>query len=303
MPDYGNYVDMFHSARAGNINASPDMGYTLLNMLVGLFFSNSVAIFLVVAFLAVRLTLKCYKEYSHYVFLAVLFYFVHAYFSREMMQIRAGLALAICLYNVRNLQKGRMPKFLGWQLVAASIHLVAIFFVLIPLLKKINFSTRTWVILLAVCFVVGTFVPMGDLMRMLPENKFTIRALSYIGWDYDVKLGVLSNMATLKQLALSAVWLARFNTIKEKVRYGDILMVGYLFSTCWLMLFNDFAIVAARIATVWSVGEPILISSLLFLFTPCSRLVTTVMLVAVALVFLIYNLSKGAIEYKFIFLQ
>jgi hypothetical protein len=297
MPDYESYVATFWEAQMGNWNASFDFGYTLLNMITGKLFHTPIAIFLLMAFLSVTVTVKCYKEYTQYAAMAILFYFVHTYFLREMVQIRAGFACAMCLYNIRNIEQEKFKEFAFFQVVAMSMHLGSVMFLAVPFLKRINFSVSTWYWLLGVCFVIGTFAPLGDWVQRLSPNKYTFRALSYVGGQFDITLGVLRNLATLKQLAMCLIGLLFYDTLKEKIRYFDVLFAAYLFATCWLMLWNDFAIIAARLATFCSVGEPVLFASLLHLVSIRWRPVLAVALIVCAIMFLMYNLNREEMEY------
>lgn len=298
--DYIPYQMIFNDAQGFNLQANDDVGFSFLNALLGLIWNDPLIVFLTVALLSVSINLKCFEDYGRYALVALLFYFVHNYVLKEMIQIRAGLACAIGLWNVRNMQKGRYTKFLLFQLLAMSLHLGSIMFLIAWLVKQLKITRKGWIYILIGCFCIGMVYPFGAILKALPGVDFLARVQTYSEWgEYAESLGILTNMATLKQLFMSVVLLYFYNQIKPEIKFFDILMAMYFASTCWLMVWNDFAIVGARMATFLSIGEPILMSGLLYTVTPRSRPALMVGLVAVALVFLLINMQGKILPYQF----
>lgn len=298
--DYYPYQLIFEESQHWNLYASVDVGYSLLNSVLSLIWSDPLIVFITVATIAVSLNIKSYDDYSKYVFIAILFYFVHNYALREMIQIRAGLACAIGLYNVRNLTKGRYGKFWLLQFVAMTIHLGSVMFLLAWVLKQFNFSRKLWCYLLLVCFAIGMVYPLGSILKSLPEVAMLERVQTYSQWDeYAESIGVLTNLATLKQLFVSVLMLVFYDLFKANIKYFDSLALMYFASTCWLMVWNDFAIVGARLATFLSVGEPIIMGSLMVLVTPNSRKIVLILLVLMAALFLLTNMNGKILPYIF----
>jgi hypothetical protein len=303
LPDYDAYTMIFNNSRKGNIWASYDIGYTVLNMAVGNFFDNIVPLFLLVALLAVIINIRCYKHYFRYAFLAILFYYAHSYLLKELIQIRAGLACAICLYNVRNIYDNKKINFVFFQLIAFSIHMAASVFFIVPIINVLNIKIRTWYVIIFISFVMGTIFPLGRLVKALPEMEYLSRIQVYVDWDeHSMALGILRNVTTIKQLIVSILMLYFAPSLSKKIKYFHVMLSAYIFSSCWLMLWNDFAILAARVATFLSVGEPIFISSLLYLFPKYFRPAVTIVLICIALLILYLNIKKDLGEYKLILL-
>jgi hypothetical protein len=301
-PDYHEYVNIFNNARKGNVGASYDIGYTILNMLVGSIFDNPIFIFLLVAFLAVIMNIKCYKNYCRYVFLAILFYYVHSYFLKELIQIRAGLACAICLYNVRNINKEKKLNFILFQVFAASIHMASLIFFIVPMISAINIRIRIWYMIIFIVLIIGTTSPLGHIVKLLQETKYLSRIQVYARWDEHAKaLGVFRNLTTVKQLIISVSMIYFAPLLDKKIKYFRVMLFAYLSSTCWLILWNDFAILAARGATFLSVGEPIFVASLLYLVPKYLRPVAAILLICIALLILYLNLGRNLGQYKLIF--
>lgn len=298
--DYLPYQLIFEESQSWNFEAGNDVGYSLLNSVLSLIWNDPLIVFITVATISVSLNIKSYGDYGKYVFIAILFYFVHNYALKEMIQIRAGLACAIGLYNVRNLTKGRYGKFWLLQFVAMTIHLGSVMFLIAWALKQFNFSRKTWIYIFVTCFVIGMIYPFGAIIKSLPSIEILARVQTYSQWgEYAESIGILTNMATIKQLFISILILVFYDSFNAKIKYFDSLAFMYFASTCWLMVWNDFAIVGARLATFLSIGEPIIMSSIIILVTPNSRKIVLILFILMALLFLLTNMNGKILPYIF----
>jgi hypothetical protein len=301
-PDYPEYINIFNNARQGNIKANYDIGYTIINILVGSIFNNSISIFLLVAFLAVTINIKCYRDYCRYAFLAILFYYVHSYYLKELIQIRTGLSCAICLYNVRNIGERKKINFIFLQVIAASIHMASLIFFVVPIINILNIRIRTWYTIIFIVLIIGIVFPFGRIVKALQEIEYLSRIQIYVKWDEHARaLGIFRNPTTMKQLIVSILMLYFFPFFNKRVRFFHVMLLAYLSSTCWLILWNDFSILAARVATFLSVGEPIFVASLLYLFPKYFRPFIAFLLICLAVLILYLNVGRNLGQYKLIF--
>ena len=309
-PDYEAYKIYFELLdKSSFLNASEiaivatDWGFVLINKLIGIFTDDSLLLFLFMSFVSVGINLSCYKKYTPYFFTAILFYFVHTFVAREMMQIRAGLACALCLYSVRFLVTKEIKRFLLTVLVAATIHLAALIFIVVYILVRIDFSKKTWILLLVISFAIGCISPLGQLLKMLPYMEGLERMQNYSDWEgYNKTLGVFSNPTVIKELVISSICLYYYDTLDRKVYAFKELLIIYLFSLCWLVVWNDFGIIAARIATFFSIGEVILLASLFNLFDYRSKYLYVLIVGASAFLILYLNiLTHRFFEYHLCF--
>ncbi len=284
--DYYNYVDGFREVERWGMNYSKlDMasyfepGYNFTAWVTASLTHSPAALFLVVASIAVGLNLSSFKDYSRYFLIAVMLYFVHTFLLRDAMQIRAGVAAAVCLYSLRHVGSRSLAKFLITVAIAVSFHLASLFFVVVYWLYNMDWGRRVWIWIVAVCLAVAFVAPLGHLLTLLPGGGVMQRLLNYtwmVGSEESV--GVLANPTILKQL----------------------FFVPLIVSLCWLLIWNDFPIVAGRIATFFSVTEVLVVPSFLYLFTPASRPVAALGIVAFAFTVLYLNVRPGAnvLEYQ-----
>lgn len=312
-PDYSSYSLFFKllndPVSAGEDELSVvanDPGFVVINKIIGFFTTEEIVLFCIMAFLSVGINLFCYKKYTPYFFTAILFYFVHTYVAREMMQIRSGLACALCLYSIRFIISGQLKKFLCVVFVAATIHLAAVVFLLSYVLYKIDFSPRVWRWFVVGSLVVAIVMPFGQFLKMLPAIGMLERVQNYSQWEgfegFTQQLGVFSNPTVLKGLIISFLCLKYYDRLEQSVRGFKVLLNIYLFSVCWLMVWNDFGIVAARIAAFFSIGEVLLVASLFHLFSYHSKYVYVLIICIVAFLMISLNIFTGRFfEYKLVF--
>jgi hypothetical protein len=282
--DYSPYKLYFEGLRHGIVDGgvNHEPGFWLLNRVAGLFMGNYLVWFVALAALSVGIMLKSYKDYTPWFLLPVIVYFSHAYIGREMTQVRAGLAAAICLYSMRHVIAGRFWRFALWAAIAASIHLAAVvFFVVYPLAHS-RMGRRTMVVLLGVSLAVGLAYPLGALFRQIPVVDLLSRAQSYADSGHDESLGVFTNPTVMKQLLICTTGLLFYNRLNDKVWGFRAFLMSYLISTCWLIVWNDFAIMAGRLATFLSVTEGILLASYICLFERRSRPIYVVLVIIFA---------------------
>lgn len=305
-PDYEAYAEVFKILGNNNIKneniviVANDPSYMLLNRIIAHFASSPIALFLTVALISVGINLYSYRKYTPFFFTAVILYFVHTYIGRELMQIRSGIACAICLYSIQFIINKEKWKFLFSILIAASFHLVAISFICAYALCSLNFSLRIWKCLILVSIIIGLFYPLGQLIKMIPAIDFLERIQNYNEWDeYNSSLGVFTNPTVLKTLFITLLSMGYFNKL-QNIHGFKVFFDLYAFSLCWLMCFSDYGIFCARIATVFSIVEVIICSYFYSIVTPRSRWVVSVLLILFAFIMLSLNIYTGrTFDYKF----
>jgi hypothetical protein len=268
-------------------------GYRLLNKLVYYTLSNYQFVFLACAALSVGVTTYSYKQLSPFPLLSLLLYLSHTYLLRDMMQIRAGVAAALCLLSLMHLDEQRHWKFILTGILAAMFHVAVIPFVLLmPFLSWLRPGKRFLTVVLGAALVIGILYPFGALIRLMPAFDLLYKVQGYANSEHGEAIG-LANPVLIKQVLISVGCLFLFEQLCERFRYFRVLFLSYLVSTCWLLVFNDFGIIAGRIATFFSVTEVVLIPMLLFNFLQEDRWAASfmyVLMIAYACTFYYINL-------------
>lgn len=279
-------------------------GYNLLMYIVSFFSNSPILGFLTIATLSVSITLCNYQRYTKYALIAVIIYFSHTFLLREMIQIRAGLAAAIALWALRYIELQKPVRFVLTMLLAMSFHLASGIVLLVYVVYQLNWSRRVWARLVLVSFIIGISMPLGQLLNSLPGGGIFQRIQNYVWMISDEPSGILTNPTILKQLFFSFLCIKYWNRLIAIVPHFRLFAVPYLMSICWLMLWNDFPIIASRIATFLSITEPLIVSSILYLVTQKSRPVATSLIVLFAFLMLYLNIAvKNFPEYHLSILQ
>ena len=301
-PDWSSYNDGFKDLLLNTGEGFADIGFNIICRFILLLFSDTIAAFLLVAILATSLNLSSFKKYSPLFLVCVLYYFGHLYVLKEMIQIRAGLASAICVFGVRYLAEEKYMKSFLIILLAISIHLSSIVWLLVFVLQKIKPTHALLQKVVFISLLIGFFYPLGQLVKTFVGIDDRLSAyIAYGDSGYAASLGIFSNLATVKTLVILALILY-FQKHFERYKYFQTLLYAYVLGTCWLLLFNDFAIIGARMSNILLSVEPILISYLLFIFSKRSRWLVLTAIVCIVFVMLRLNIAPDKVTpYQFYF--
>ena len=298
-PDYSNYVEIYNGIiKNEKGESSPDIGFNAICRLLSLISRNPVIMFLTIAFLSITINFKAIKQYTPYVFICILLYFVHNYVLKDMIQIRAGLASALCLYSLRYLPKEKYKNAILFWVLALSVHFTSILFGVVYLIHKLKLSKRVLFTCLVLSLIIGTIYPLGQLIKIVTGlDAYSNRAALYVAYGdegYASALGIWTNINTVKSLFI-ALFLFFYYDRLNKWKYFYPLCVSYVVGLCWLICFNDFSIVASRMSNILLSVEPILLTYFYILFKPNSRLGYTILLIGYSILLFRFNIAPNKI--------
>lgn len=272
--DYNNYVMMYDQVY--DLFDFIDLGgndpkihgeylYLFLNSVVKSFFGHSVYVFVIVSFLAVSINLYCFNRLSPYPMISVLWYFSHLYLYKELIQIRAGVGSAFVLLSVIYIQKQRSIKYIGSVVVASLFHAGAIVTLPVYWMCKLNFSRKVLFLPIIFGIILGVSGWLDGFMGVLTQmNMLPSRVSGYRESEAGAALGMLNPIA-MKQAVVCCIAIYYKDFYKNKFTFFYPLLMMYILSTAWLFAFQEFGILAARVATFLAAGDPILVPSLILL--------------------------------------
>lgn len=252
--------------------------YLLLNSFLKCFSTHPLILFLSVAAIVVTMNLWAYRKYSPYFVLSVVAYYSNYFYPGTMTAMRQGLAAGIVLCGMSFLVDN--DKKTAWFLLAVGIatlfHFSAIFALFGFLLYRLNFSSRILFILVIGAFLSGLYSPLSHwlfskFMGLGDLNPQISTGLHYLEDEAQgFALGVL-RPTSLKQLGICLLAIRYRDYLAKQLTYYNVLFVFYCAATMWRFMFNDVAVIAARVGGLLSVGEPVIIASFLLLFKPTQR--------------------------------
>jgi len=268
--DFSNYVDVFkdvpdliEGGGARDIHGEP--GYLFLNSLFKTIGLSYRWVFFATSFASVFLALHFFRTNTRYFLIALIVYFSHTFLLRDMMQIRSGVAASISLYSFKYLYKRSFLPFLTLIVGAATLHAGVLVFILgyfiYPLFRE-NYKRMTWLVFSG--FALGLIFNQS-LISFVFTNILHIPAVAIYILDpqYFASLG-LFNPVLIKNLLLFYFVMKNRDILSQQVPYFDAMTVFLVFGIFWLSAFNNFSILAGRIATYFTNGELILVPSLFY---------------------------------------
>ena len=305
-PDYWNYVLAF--------NVVPDIsrwlngdfvyslsyvwmepGYLAFTAFVKLFTDDTVILFLSVAALSVGLACYNYYKISVFPIMSTLLFFSHTYLYRDMIQIRAAVACAIGLFVLRSLSERKYVTAAAFAALAASFHLGAIIYFAVFPIFLLYASRRifTWIVLLG--FAVGAAGAGGMILSSFAGAGLVgAKIAHYEGSSYANSIAIL-DITNLKNLFLCLGIFVFWNRFDGRVPHFYAMAIFFACATAWRIGFAEFGIVAARIATFFSISEVLLIPAFILFFKP--RFAIAIVIVAYAFLTMYQNLSvKGILD-------
>ncbi len=278
-------VELMTSLRQYSAEIHGEFGFLLLGSIVKDVFASFQLLLFLMAVASVAILGLALNKMSPFPILSLLLYFPHAFLIREMGQIRAGLAIALYLFGLQFLKN--KPKFnaddrnsldrfavakasLNYffcAFLASSFHSVA--FLAFPayfFLRRQLSSATILVLIFSAIAVYETQITVMVLDRIgsfLPRQAAVYLADTVFSYD----LGLL-NFVTLKQVFLVTMMACYRRVLREKNRYFEVLYNSYVLGTAWIIGFSAFAVLAGRVATLFSVVELILVPILVSAIRP-----------------------------------
>lgn len=294
--DWDSYSQIFINITKGNFFASSDIGFNLFLWLISLVTKQPVIMFIIIASVSVSLNIKSYNKYTKYIFVCILVYFVHNYALKEMIQIRVGMASAICLYSMRYIYEKKYKQFLFIWTFAITIHFTALIFCLVYFAVRAEFSKKILLKVLVFSVIVGSIYPLGSVLKnLLGINDRLDAYIAYGDSGYAQSLGIWTNMNAIKCLMIFFALYHYYDAISKTQPYFKTLFYSYSVGICWLICFNDFAIIGARMSNILLSVEPILLTSPLYIIKNNSKYIYIVGLVILAYVMFNLNVDPNKI--------
>lgn len=269
--DYSNYVEIFNLTprlgepwSLGEIHGEP--GYIFLNSFIKTIGLGHTSMFAVMATLSISLNLMFYKKNTKFALIAVVIYFAHVFLLRDMLQIRAGLAASISLYALTYVGSRNFFKFTLIILTAGLFHSGALLLFIGYFIYPYFIRNKNMVYLMVILGICLGILLKQALLEHIFSNILIIPGVSNYLYESDFfsSLGLL-NPVLLKNMLLLGVIIYFKDKLSIHVPNFNVLLMYFTIGIFWLSAFNNFSIIAARIATYFSNVEHILLPSLLYL--------------------------------------
>lgn len=269
--DYGPYRDIFLASpdtlalgffgQWASTMPAVDVGYVYLNSLIKMVDLPFEALIFLVALAAVASYALFFWKHARFSAIALMLYYSHDFFHREMIAIRSGVAAILILWGFHFWASHRKPMGITLMVFAVLTHLeaaVVIFPILMDCLKIKHTPKFVLATLIGAIIVGNTLNSSYSLFALID------RLATYQGSDQAATLGIFSNPVTIKQLTILGVlcWLTNSRKDKFSTPIFQLCATSYWMATLWMISFNQFGILSARGYSLLGVGEGFIVAQI-----------------------------------------
>lgn len=248
----------------GAVTTYSEPGFIYLSRVVKTF-TNSVRIyFFLISFISSSLIAIYLKKFCVFPVIGLLVYVSRFFISRNMMQIRAALAIAIVIFAIKFIYDRNLRKFLGVVLIATFIHFSCIIVIPLYWLCEKSLSTKKAFAMCTLGIVsILLITPIVQSKVILFNNLIGMNS-TYIGGDesYSEGMGIKNPMIYYQMLVLY-LWCISESSLIQKIKYYHIIKWWYLFSTMILILLSPFLVLSGRLSTITATIEILMIPALI----------------------------------------
>ncbi|WP_077521790.1 EpsG family protein [Metapseudomonas resinovorans] len=271
-----------------------EFGFFWLLSLLSVFGTAQYWLFAPIAFLSVYLNLKSIRSFSPYVGASSLIYFSHFFLAKEMNAIRVGLASAILFYAAFLLTRRRYFFAFLLFLMAGSIHISSIFF-LIPVAVYLIAPGR--LVLVSSAFFLLLFSWFFDLKVFF--NHFS--DLGFVGDKIQLYLSAeaysyalpVFDIVNSRNLLIVFTGLLYWDRLSSRYEWFNVSFYFFYSATFFRIVCGDFAILAGRGYSTISMFEYVLIPFLVFGLLGCRVAYLIVCLYALLTLWLNLTINSG----------
>lgn len=257
-----------------------------------LFFSNKIQVarftILLFAFFGVSIKLISIRKYAQFFFLSVILYTSNLFLMHEMTTIRAGVASAIFLWSIGDLEDKNYKVFFTKLLICFFFHSTSIVLVIAWLLVQIKINIKYLYVAIVVSFISAAlkinFLTLLMLDKVFPRVAVYIKIMEWLKEDETN----IFNFRILFALSIVLLFGIFYQKLKE-VKYFDILFRFHIISICLFLLLSTSAqVFSIRTFELLSVIQILLYPMILFIFAPKSKFIGWFIIIAYSILQIVY---------------
>jgi len=257
-----------------------------------LLFTNKIEIarftILLFAILGVSIKLIAIRKYSNFFFLSVILYVSNLFLMQEMTTIRAGVASAIFLWSIGDIEEKKNKEFFLKILVCFFFHSSSVVFIIAWLLLQAKINIKYLYSAIAFSFISAIFKI--NILTLLFLDKIFPRVEIYIKmmeWMKEDKTNIY-NFRILFALGMVIVFGLFYKKLKE-IKYFDILFRIHIISICiFLLLSTSAQVFSIRTFEVLAVVQILLYPMIIYIFKPNLRYIGWTVIIAFSFLQIIY---------------
>ncbi|MFZ5198062.1 EpsG family protein [Enterobacter kobei] len=289
--DFQNYFNGYYNLSNGFF--PEPLSKVIFNGAKKLGFDISVSFF-VLAILSIFLKIKALRNLGLPISLFMLIYFSKLFLLLDLTQVRAGVAVSLCLLAFDSYTKNKKINAALYIFFAFLFHLSSIMYFVIFLFNRNKPNVIFWISLLLVGICISLINIKSQLVMLMmfmhaPESYYV-----YLNSDSDFSVNPFNTLA----IANASIFLM-FCVFNKRLD-GNVMHLAfklYGVSIVSFYVFIDFPVLSFRISEFFLVYQVILLCGLMFSVKTSQRwiYITLIFLYSLAQLYLTYN-KAGIIE-------
>lgn len=226
--DYNSYAWIFSAITKLNEKTHVEIGYELVNKIIGVFTDNYEVLFMVTSIIILGFFYAAMLKNSAEFYMSVLLFITLGYFFYSMNSVRHFMALAIYLYAFKYMKKQEFAKYLALILLAATMHKIALIAIPLYFVFTQKFKISYYAIIAIFLIIVAVF------NKQILNLIFTFVYKSYKNSVYNVYSFslfnvLLSGVATFFALSYYKPLLKRHKSNIILINAAVFMLLFYLF--------------------------------------------------------------------------
>ena len=276
--------------------AYSEKGYYLLCVIIKTFSSQTFVYLTVVGALSMTFLFKSLRQYCILPVLGLCIYIARYMLARDMNQMRAGLAISIVMAFTYLLATGNKKDEIKYVLMCwlvSFLHTSMLAAIPIVLMNNVHIKKKWIYIVIAVSFFVSA-VFSNQIMDFISQSDIIQdMATDYVDKEGDNDKAYGADL-TNPMIYYQCIILFLFTYFEEKLaplsKYYYVFRNGYFMSTVVLIVLCQYAILSARVSTIFATFEIFMIPMIFTALPPAYRKAAYVALLVPLVVFFNYNM-------------
>lgn len=273
-----------------------EKGYYFLCVVIKTFTNQSVVYLTVVGLLSMTFLFKSLRQYCIFPVLGLCIYIARYMLARDMNQMRAGLAISIVMSFTYLLQSRKREDNLKYILVCyliSYIHTSMLTAIPILLLNRWHISRKkiyygvllSFFISAAFSSVIMDFISQSDIIRDMATDYVDKEGNNDKAYAAD-----LTNPMIYYQCIILFIYTFMEERLAPMSKYYYVFRNGYFMSTVILIILCQYAVLSARVSTIFATFEIFMIPMIFKALPKSQRMVAYLVLLPPLVVFFMYNM-------------
>jgi hypothetical protein len=273
-----------------------EFGFYFVGVIIKTFTENSTIYFIIISLITFLFLYIFAKKFCMFPLIGLVVYMGRFMPGRNMMQIRAALAIAVLICGTQYITKQQLWKFLAVIIVAYTLHHSAIVAIPVYFMNKMKISQIHIILGLILPFIFTGF--WGETIKDLISNSNFVNdmASSYIQEDSDKAFSYnLGNPMIYYQCIILLIFTFYEKKLSVLTEHYYTIRNAYFYCTLLLIILCQYAVIAARTSTLFATYEMVMVPMFIMLFNKRNRIIPFIAIGIVYSVFFYINYKPLAV--------